>query len=151
MDSDLNSIKNCARELLEVSPLIKRSVSSHLYRELDKSVLTPGQYQVLYLINRGNDTISRLAACIKVSVPTISRQVDFLESRNLVNRVRDEADRRVVYLKMTEAGKTLLDEMISEMERWMSDKLQTLDEDQLQKIIEVLGLLRSLFQPVCQK
>ena len=151
MDQITETTQECAKTLLEVSPLIKRSVSSHFYRELDKSVLTPGQYQVLFLINRGNNTPSTLAACIKVSVPTISRQVDFLESRGLITRKRDIEDRRVVYLEMTEAGSKLLGEMALEMERWMSEKLKNLDDQELMKITEALNTLRTIFQPVCQK
>jgi DNA-binding MarR family transcriptional regulator len=151
MDRTSEIIQECAKTLLEVSPLMKRSISSHYYRELDKSVLTPGQYQVLFLINRGNNTISNLAACIKVSVPTVSRQVDFLESHGLITRKRDSEDRRVVYLEMTEAGSKLVDETTLEVQRWMSNQLKDLDQLELIKITEALNTLREIFKPVCQK
>ncbi len=58
-------------------------------------------------------TIGDLHRQMYLAPATITGLVDGLVENGLVNRYRDETDRRVVYLKLTPQGKALVDEVLN--------------------------------------
>lgn len=53
----------------------------------------------------GVRTVTELAAAAMVTVSTMTIAINRLEGKKLVERVRDTADRRVVRVRLTEAGR----------------------------------------------
>src|SRR5215813_9179790 len=83
---------------------------ARLLRQQDDSGYAPAMITALAVVERqGPLTLGALAAQEQVSPPTITRLVDSLEERALVERVRDEQDRRVVRVRITTRGKRLLE------------------------------------------
>ena len=59
--------------------------------------------------------ISKIAECVGVSAPAISRTVDNLEKRGLLKRRRDETDdRRHVYITLTNRGAIFIEKLMAE-------------------------------------
>lgn len=56
-------------------------------------------------------TVRGLAATLGVTKPVITRALDTMGRMGLVNRVRDEADRRNVVIRRTVAGALYLDKL----------------------------------------
>src|SRR5438094_4670660 len=72
--------------------------------------LTPSQYNVLRIL-RGEGKplpILEIASRTITVVPGITGLIDRLEQAGLVNRLRCEKDRRVIYVALTEHGATTL-------------------------------------------
>jgi long-chain acyl-CoA synthetase len=68
------------------------------------------QYRVLMLLDEGPEVASGLARHLAVTRPTITAVVDGLVSRKLVDRRHDDdTDRRRIGLRLTAAGRDLLD------------------------------------------
>jgi DNA-binding MarR family transcriptional regulator len=89
------------------------SAAIHLLRRLRREDETLGvsatRLSALSVVVFGGPvTISALAAAEQVRVPTMSRLVAGLEADGLIRRVADPADRRVVHLTATAAGRALL-------------------------------------------
>jgi DNA-binding MarR family transcriptional regulator len=61
------------------------------------------------LVSGGPVPIGQLAVAEQVSAPAITRTVTSLEAQGLVERVRSEADRRVVLVRATGRGRALLE------------------------------------------
>ena len=78
------------------------------------------------LDHHGELTMSRLADLLDVSVSNATGLIDRVEERGHVERVRDNVDRRVVTVRLTDAGRERLND------------LQVLKEDLLQKILQRL-------------
>ena len=79
-----------------------------------------------------------------ISAPALSGHVDRLEKAGLIERVRDEDDRRRVGLALTEEGERLLKRVRARRTTWLADRLRGLDDDELDAIeraIEPLGRL----------
>ena len=55
----------------------------------------------------GVRTVTELAAAAMVTVSTMTIAINRLEGKKLVERVRDTADRRVVRVRLTEAGRRI--------------------------------------------
>jgi DNA-binding MarR family transcriptional regulator len=62
------------------------------------------------LVFGGPQTMSALAAAEQVRPPTMSRLVDDLERLGLAERIAKAGDRRVYLVRVTDAGRTLLEE-----------------------------------------
>lgn len=75
--------------------------------------------------------------------PDITRLLNRLESRGLVERTRAKHDRRVIYGKITAAGLKLLREMDSPVEKRGRELLRHVGQKKLKQLIELLELVRS--------
>src|SRR5271155_95348 len=75
--------------------------------------------------------------------PDITRLLDRLEDRGLVERTRARHDRRVIYGKITAAGLKLLREMDRPIEKFGREMLRHVGQEKLKQLIELLELVRS--------
>lgn len=60
--------------------------------------------QIMVMLSGGARTISRISTVLGIAKPNITPLLDNLSARGLVERVRDEQDRRIVNVHLTEAG-----------------------------------------------
>jgi DNA-binding MarR family transcriptional regulator len=74
-------------------------------RELD---LTPQQVQLMCALGNGPRTSGNLAALLACDKTNITGLVNRLELRGLVQRVRDDDDRRIVNIALTTDGRTIV-------------------------------------------
>ena len=128
----------------ELRPVLLR-LARELRKETEQLGITSRQVTLLWLI-RGNPGMSlrELAAEERISAPALSGHVDRLETAGLLERVRNEADRRRVGLILTDEGARLLKRVRARRTTWLADRLRGLDEDEVVAIeaaIEPLGRL----------
>jgi MarR family transcriptional regulator, 2-MHQ and catechol-resistance regulon repressor len=115
-----------------------------LEEDLDKLGLTPPQFYVLATIGyAGGLPFGEIGAKMMVTVSNLTGIVDRLEEKKLVSRKRDENDRRVVHVVLTEKGAKLYKSTIPLFEKSISQIFSSLDKPQ-QK--ELSALLRKLNQ-----
>lgn len=119
MISDLQSIHN----------KMKKSVHTY-FRKFD---LTPPQGMLIFLLNKNKSMkISEISKKMGLSNSTVSALVDRLEDHKMVERLRSEEDRRVVYVQLTpETSKSLIshDEVFEHMlgQALMGESQETVD------------------------
>lgn len=94
-----------------VASLIKYAMSA-FHRTVDAKVtdydLTSMQWAPLLLLASGKaSTAAELARCNNVDTSTMTRMLDRLESKGLLTRKRNSADRRVFDIELTEEGNRL--------------------------------------------
>lgn len=131
----------------EVVPPLWRQVRSRIHHEaVENFQITVGQFHVLRHIRAGKDTVSELAEIVRLSRPAISRTVDSLVEKGLVERTPDPDDRRQIQLALTAAGQALLAELFGEVRRWMAEYLSVLQPADFETIAQALGLLQQAFQ-----
>ena len=75
--------------------------------------------------------------------PDITRLLDRMQKRGLVERARGKRDRRVVYGKITAAGLKLLRELDEPIEKHGREMLRHVGQAKLKQLIELLELVRS--------
>jgi MarR family 2-MHQ and catechol resistance regulon transcriptional repressor len=110
--------------------------------DLEKLGLTPPQFYVLATIGyAGGLPFGEIGAKMMVTVSNLTGIVDRLEDKRLVTRKRDETDRRVVHVVLTEKGAKLYKSTIPQFERSVAEIFERLDKPQ-QK--ELSALLRKL-------
>jgi DNA-binding MarR family transcriptional regulator len=88
------------------------SAAIHLLRRLRRSDpltgVNPAQLSVLSVLMGGPRTIGDLAATEQVQPPTMSRLIREMEAAGLVFRTRDDSDGRVVWIRWTPDGESVL-------------------------------------------
>ena len=123
---------------------LRFGLQSHkkLEDDLHKVGITPPQFYVLATIGyAGGLPFGEIGAKMMVTVSNLTGIVDRLEEKKLVLRKRDENDRRVVHVVLTDRGAKLYKSTIPLFEKCVSEVFARLDSAQ-QK--ELSALLRKL-------
>jgi MarR family transcriptional regulator, multiple antibiotic resistance protein MarR len=92
----------------------RASLLACLDAELAPFALTGMQFAVLkYLAEGAADTAAELCRIMPYDTGAMTRILDRLEQRRLLRRERGRADRRMVFLRLTAAGRTLLPRLLA--------------------------------------
>ncbi len=141
-----------AKDILEIVPLLRSNINAHIHYEIDKRRwVTPGQLRLLYLIDQGTTSARGLAARQKVSAPTISRQVDCLVEKGLVQRENMHTDRRMVALTLTTNGANVLNSVMGSTQAWIASLLTSLEPEEQKILQDAMILLKVLFKQEQEK
>jgi MarR family transcriptional regulator, organic hydroperoxide resistance regulator len=111
---------------------------------LEQYGITPPQFDALIILNwEGNLTIGELSNRLFLAYSTTTDLVDRLERASFVVRERDAVDRRVVRVKVLEAGSNLIESVVDARRTYLSPILESIVEDDRKNIINVLELLHT--------
>lgn len=94
----------CGARLATLLPRLARLLARQLKQQELPAGLSVPQYQMLRALRRRDRLPSELARLFMVSMPTVSRAVNALVAKGLVERLQDPDDGRSVRLRITTAG-----------------------------------------------
>jgi DNA-binding MarR family transcriptional regulator len=123
---------------------LRFSLQSHkkLEDDLEKVGLTPPQFYVLATIGYAGDLpFGEIGVKMMVTVSNLTGIVDRLEDKKLVSRKRDENDRRVVHVVLTDRGAKLCKSTIPLFEKSVGEVFATLDAAEQKKLSALLRKL----------
>jgi MarR family transcriptional regulator, organic hydroperoxide resistance regulator len=131
----LQHVADIEKELRYVSSLIKQKG-----REiLSNYKITPPQFVALqWLFEDGDMTIGELSSKMFLACSTTTDLVDRMEKTELVLRVKDNKDRRVVRIHLLEEGKRIIDEVIKKRQQYLADILFTFSSEEIASLRENL-------------
>ncbi|WP_171181805.1 MarR family winged helix-turn-helix transcriptional regulator [Ruegeria sp. HKCCD8929] len=114
-----------------------------LMRQTERRVgATGGQLSALAAISEfGRDRLHLLAKHEGVSRPTMSRLVNALEARGLIEKQTDEVDRRAPRLSITQVGRSVLVESCDERTRILMALMENLTNEECATLNECLRKL----------
>ena len=145
MNENLNfqSVALLEKELRYISHLIKQKG-----REiLSNYTITPPQFIALqWLHEYGDMTIGDLSKKMYLAFSTTTDLVDRMEKSDLVQRVRDEQDRRVVRIHLLPEGERVIQEVISKRQQYLQEILVEFNEQELQDLLDNLQKLHELMK-----
>ncbi|MFT8323299.1 MAG: MarR family transcriptional regulator [Bacillus sp. (in: firmicutes)] len=91
---------------------------------LSNYTITPPQFVALqWLFEDGDMTIGELSNKMYLAFSTTTDLVDRMEKNELVQRVKDPNDRRVVRIHLLDEGKRLIDEVIKKRQLYLEEVL----------------------------
>jgi DNA-binding MarR family transcriptional regulator len=129
-----------------------RVVVGRLYRQFRQNQdgeLTPSQLSNLVTIETyGPLRLGELAEREGVAPGTLSRGIDLLEARGLVNRIVDPSDRRAMLVGVTETGGKLLQALRETRTARFAQRIELLDERQRTVLVEAIEVLEALLAPL---
>ena len=129
-------------ELIDVVSLVTQAFWAELRRSGETIEIS--QWSTLKRISRSPCTMSELARYKGVGLPTISKSIDMLVRRGLVERWVDKADRRQTLVRLTPAGRKLLHSCRKALEAFLDKRLASLTEAERDAIDHSLQLVRQV-------
>lgn len=120
-----------------------RMLEDELFARFD---LTPQQYNALRLLKAEHPAALptlTLANRLVSRAPDITRLLDKLEQRGLIERERLADNRRVVHVRLTDSGMALLEELNEPLRNCHARQLGHLSSGQLKQLVELLRQARA--------
>lgn len=114
-------------------------------RVLKPHGITSTQFNVLRILRgAGPDGLCRneIGERMINRMPDVTRLLDRMEDAGYIMRERSEEDRRMVRTKLTDRGKQLLNELDADVEAEQKRPFRSLDERQLETLVELLAVVR---------
>lgn len=122
--------------------------ASRTLRRESQSGISPTMLAALSTIERhGPITAGALAAHEQVRKPTVTRILGALVSEGLVERTPDPLDRRVSWVQLTPAGRTRMRRIRRRSDRYLAQRLQRLDPDDLATLERAAEILDRVTEP----
>ena len=112
--------------------------------------LSFAETSVLEHIHRANRRgrilrVSDLSAMLRVSSPTVTQHINYLESLGFVERVQSKEDKRAVNLSLTDKGKEALSSHWVELEHNFAELINEIGEEEAETMIESLSKAHTFF------
>jgi DNA-binding MarR family transcriptional regulator len=128
--------------LLRTADAMKRSLA----QVIDPHGITPQQYNVLRILRgAGPDGLPTLTIGERMieHTPGVTRLVDRLERKGLVERTPCPKDRRRVFCRITSKGLELLTDLDEPVNKWDTQALSVLQPSDLDSLITLLDRVRA--------
>lgn len=104
--------------------------------------ITLPQFIALQWLNEEGDmTIGDLSNKMYLAFSTTTDLVDRMEKNHLVERVRDNKDRRVVRIHLLDEGRKIIEDVLERRSNYLESILSEMGEDQFNNIADSLNLL----------
>lgn len=133
-DNHTISIDSIIENLISIHPLLSKSFTKSIRT---KTNLNPGSLYVLGVLTRHNMlSMSEIGCRLSMPKPHVTGIVDKLILENLVERLNDPTDRRIINIRITEKGKEDFDAIKLEISQEMRLNLEKLNTQK----IEILTL-----------
>ncbi|HCT29709.1 MAG TPA: hypothetical protein DIW31_03005 [Bacteroidales bacterium] len=95
-------------------------------------------HTLLEIENKGKESLTELAKTIGLDKSTISRTVDGLVNVGLVDRTIPAENRRMATIQLTEAGKSICQNINSTNDKYFEETLSVLTDTEKQELIKLL-------------
>ncbi|MFD1030461.1 MarR family winged helix-turn-helix transcriptional regulator [Metaplanococcus flavidus] len=137
---DRDRVAFMEKELRYISGIIKQKG-----REiLNSYTITPPQFIALqWLFEHGDMTIGDLSNKMYLAFSTTTDLVDRMEKNELVVRIREEQDRRVVRIKLLKEGERIIEEVIHKRQDYLQNVLKEFNEDEVEQFSFLLEKLHT--------
>jgi DNA-binding MarR family transcriptional regulator len=104
---DKKTIQELIDRYVSVSFDVNKKAESLIKGQIEEDLTVDQHYIIRYIQNSKECTSSELAEAFDVNKSAITAIINRLAERGLIERTRDEKDRRVVYLTLSDKGMDL--------------------------------------------
>ncbi len=126
------------KELRHISGIIKQKGR----QILNSYTITPPQFVALqWLYELGDMTIGELSNKMYLAFSTTTDLIDRMEKNELVQRVRDEQDRRVVRIHLLDEGERIIQEVIQKRQQYLEEVLKQFEPTEVANLSTLLEKL----------
>ncbi len=141
------SADECAALLVDVIPLVMRSVRKEMRRAVPVEVSVPQFRSLAFLSRHPGASLSHLAEHLGLTPPSTSKLIDGLVERGLVTRETPSEDRRKVMLTLTHRGVSTMEGARGTTVSHLSALLGSLPVSEREVIVRAMHALRGVFEP----
>jgi DNA-binding MarR family transcriptional regulator len=137
--------ESIGHQLVNLMMLMRREVE----KRMAQHGLTDAQWKPLWMLKIGRATTAiELARQMDIDAGAVTRMLDRLEAKGLVERVRSEADRRVVHLRLTASGEAVAKKVPFVLAAVNNDFLRGFSEAEWKQLRRLLGRMADNAAPL---
>lgn len=150
------SREETAQELGQMLGEIVKALHQQIRKQFQQftgqlQLTVPQIFLLRTLVTNGPTSISDLAEHLNLANSTVSGIVDRLERDGFVTRARDEADRRIVYVRLTERSEQFKEQVPKFHQKFLNELVHGVDEAKLEQMRESFQTLYGLIQRFADK
>lgn len=134
----MKQAEQIGRAIMKMSRLYNATTDKFLLKEYK---LTKPQIMVIGQIYMEPKTVGQITEAIQLSYSTVSGIIDRLERDGWIQRIRDQSDRRVIWIQRTEKMNEIGNTLLFYQEKFFQRLLKDLDTDELDDILRSLDTL----------
>jgi DNA-binding MarR family transcriptional regulator len=132
--------------VLDVVPVVMQALRAEMRRH--RAGLSVPQFRSLAFVRRyPRASLSAVAEHVGLALPSMSKLIDSLVQRKLINRATGARDRRRVTLELTARGSAWLEAARQAAQAGLAERLSTLNPLQRRRLGDALRNLHSVFRP----
>jgi DNA-binding MarR family transcriptional regulator len=140
--------KKIIEELIEryetVSFQVHKQAESLIRAQIGNEITNDQHYILRYIFQNGECTSSELAEVFVVNKSAITAIINRMVDRALIQRRRDENDRRVVYLSLTYEGKMLYENMQEKVGLMVESIITQFEETEIKNFLHTYEKLAQI-------
>jgi DNA-binding MarR family transcriptional regulator len=137
-------VSNAEKIFQTVQKFQKISINSKIMGEMPRSEIKMLRLIKMHTTEEAVVTISTLSEYLAISKPAVSQMVNVLEDRGYVERITTKNDRRIVYVRLTEAGELSLEKALQHLMKVLDEIFGKMGEKDTIKLLELLDKLCSI-------
>jgi len=146
VEEEKSKIDSTVENLIAIYPLLAKSLTRSIRV---KTNLNPGSLFVLGVLSKNAMlSMSEIGCRLSMPKPHVTAHIDKLIAEEMVERVLDPQDRRIINIRLTEKGKIDFEQIKVEISEDMRKRIQTLDENDLDKLSQGSFTVRDLLSQI---
>jgi DNA-binding MarR family transcriptional regulator len=142
------TIEDCARAVLDVTPLIMRTIRTEMRSNRSPDLSVPQFRTLVYIRNNAEASLTEVSEHLGLTLSSTSKLVDGLVKRGLVARSDATEDRRRMATRLTPQGNDSLDQAFNCTLERVGQMLSSLSDGERGEIYTAMRLLGGLFNHV---
>jgi DNA-binding MarR family transcriptional regulator len=143
----MTSADDCARQVLEVVPLVVRTLRATMRRHRGANLSVPQFRSLGYISRETGASLSAVAEHVGLTLPSMSKMIDGLVARRLVDRAISTRDRRQVTLALSPLGRATLRTARARTQAHLAEVLSALSDAERATVIRAMQAIRPIFEP----
>ncbi len=140
-------IESIVDSIFAIFPLFKKKLPKPNHH-IDND-LTHSHFQILFLLDDiGQLPISEIGKSLYISKPNMSPLIQKLLDKDLVDKIRDEKDRRYININLSKRGKEFLEDHRARVAENLRIKLSSLNKEDLKELAQSLHSVKKIMSKI---
>ena len=150
---EMKEIREICREFLEFSVNFHQIFKSKFEKTcgIKANSLAFHALMMLQSLNEQSLTMSALAEKLDITKQQLTKLINMLEEKDLVERFHDQKNRRQVYIQITGEGRQVIGALGGELLQAVAENFTALDDGELMELKEALRTMKKLMGKLEQR
>jgi DNA-binding MarR family transcriptional regulator len=137
-------------DVLRLSNRMREYYGRQLKNSIPNYVFSPNEISILILLDNNSTitTSTQLRIVLGVSKALISRSVDSLMKKGLIQISEDDMDKRISHIKLTDESKIVLDRIQIEVRKLNEKLFSSISEEEFEHMVYLLEKMNKVIEEV---
>ena len=143
-----SKLEDIIQNFVVIGPLFKKKLVARSCG-FSPNPFNHSHFQIMTVLNEdGMMPISEVGKKLFISTPNMTKLLNKLIEEEMVERIPDKNDRRIINIDLTEKGHSYLDEKLKKMKNSLKERLSTLSDDKIDKLYDSLENLKDILNEI---